>query len=83
MNEEIKQSLEQYLHNANFDLTHPSDMERFYEFIITSYQKGEKVDMDIFERMVKEKAPSIDDEWLKKKFSLYENGIELLTKYNQ
>jgi len=83
MNEEIKQSLEQYLHNANFSLNHPSDMERFYEFIIISYQKGEKIDMDVFKAMVKEKVSGIDDEWVRNKYSLYEDGIELLQKYNQ
>jgi len=83
MNEEVKRTLTSYLSSANFGITHPLDIERFYEFIIVSYKEGILIDSEDFENMVKEKAPGIDDKWLSKKYSLYENGIELLKKYNK
>lgn len=82
MNEKISQSLRNFANNANFSLLHPLDWDRFYDFIITSFNENVKISEDDFEEIIKEKVPKIAEEWINDKYILYEHGIELLKKHN-
>lgn len=79
--EETLKAFEQYVHSANFSGPHPSDEERFYGFVITSYKNKTKVNPDKFAEIIKKEAPSLEEDRISEYYSRYERGLDLLRVY--
>lgn len=83
MKNEIEQKLKTFAENNNWQMPHPLDMDRFYEFVIEAYNDGgAEITRDEFLEVVNPIYKLSEDEldkWLIK----YENGIELLKIYNK
>lgn len=83
MENNTKQKLKLFAELKNWQATHPSDMKRFYEFIIEAYKnKDTEISKDEFLEVVNPVYRMNEDEldkWIRK----FENGIELLKVYNK
>lgn len=83
MQDNTRQKLRLFTENNNWDLTHPSDMERFYEFIIEAYKNNDlEISRDEFLEVINPIYRMTEDE-LEKWKSRFENGIGLLKVYNK
>jgi len=71
---------EQFVHIANFTRLSEDDNERFNRFIITSQKENAKLDYDKFVEIIKEKAPGIDENELRKYYTRYEDGLDLVER---
>ena len=83
MKKETQQKLESFFRLDSWRSLHPSDMERFYEFVIEAYNNGDtEISKDKFLEVVNPFYKMNEDkleEWKKR----FENGIELLKVYNK
>lgn len=83
MQDNTRQKLKVFAENNNWDLTHPSDMERFYEFIIEAYKNRDmEISRDEFLEVINHIYEMNEDE-LGKLIIKFENGIGLLKVYNK
>ena len=82
MNEKTKIKLETFAHLNNWSLSHPLDMERFWEFVIEAYNNGDTIDEESFCTVIKP-FYKLDEKESNKWFFRYENGIELLGVYHK
>jgi len=75
--------LELFAKLNNWQMPHPLDMERFYEFIIEAYKNGDtEISRDKFLEIVNpfyKMNENEMDKWIIK----FENGIELLRVYKK
>jgi len=90
MSPETKRLLEQFAAHANWGTVgHPSDMERFWDFVISAYRNGEhNISLDEFLDVV---GHTKNEESVQKKkrdlaskmflFGKYEDGIKLLRNF--
>ncbi|MDP2704936.1 MAG: hypothetical protein U1D31_02215 [Patescibacteria group bacterium] len=98
MSSETKKLLEKFAANANWRMPGCSkDMERFWDFVISAYRHGEhNISLDEFlgtlDTNAKSKEIPDESKFSEKKkkvsykmfmFSTYENGIELLRKFEE
>jgi len=82
MNEKTKNKLETFAHLNNWSLSHPLDMERFWEFVIEAYNNSDTIDEESFYTVI-EPFYKLDQKELNKWFFRYEDGIELLRVYHK
>jgi len=83
MKKETQQKLESFFRLDSWRSLHPSDMERFYEFVIEAYNNGDtEISKDKFLEVVSPFYKMNEDE-LTKWIIKFENGIELLKVYNK
>ena len=83
MKKETQQKLELFVGLDSWRSLDPSDMERFYEFVIEAYRNGDtEISNDEFLEVVNPFYKMNEDE-LKEWKNRFENGIELLRVYNK
>ena len=83
MKKETQQKLESFFRLDSWRSLDPSDMERFYEFVIEAYNNGDtEISKDKFLEVVSPFYKMNEDE-LTKWIIKFENGIELLKVYNK
>lgn len=83
MHNSTKRRLEVFSSNNNWQMPHPLDMKRFYEFIIEAYNNGDtKILRENFSEIVESSSHKIGEDELDEWIILFENGIELLKVYN-
>lgn len=76
--ENVIKTFENFVHWANFGGLHPNDEERFYKFIVESYTLKYKIEYERFAEIIKEKAPSLDEDDIRKYYARYERGLDLV-----
>ena len=83
MNNNTKQKLELFAKFNNWQMSHPLDMKRFYEFIIKAYKNGDtEISKDEFLEMVNP-IYKMNEEELDRWIIKFECGVELLKAYNK
>jgi len=83
MNNATKQKLEIFAKSNNWQIPHPLDMERFWEFVIEAYNNGDTaLSTDEFNWVI-EPIYKLEEKDLIKWLIKYEDGIELLRTYSK
>ena len=82
MNTSTKEKLKLWAENNNWSSSHPIDEERFWDFVIEAYRKG---DREIQENEFYSSLTSFyeDEDTLTEYYIKYKDGIELLSRYTQ
>ena len=80
MNEETKIKLEAFAHLNNWSLSHPLDMDSFWEFVIEAHKNNDTISKEIFCSIIKP-FYKMNEQEVNKWFSRYENGMGLLDVY--
>lgn len=77
-----KEKLQLWAEDNNWSAAHPLDMERFWDFVIEAYRNN---DHSITEEEFYTIVSSFynDEDVLTDFYIKYENGIELLRRYNK
>ena len=82
MNSKTKDKLHAWAVSNNWSSRHPSDMERFWDFVIEAYKNGDVAikgeEFYGFLSSFYQDEDTLIDFYIK-----YENGIELLREYSQ
>ena len=83
MTEQLKEKLQSWSSLKNWHSAHPSDEERFFDFIIEAYNENKKnglhIDLEEFIEIVRDSAKfKLTDKDIEKKYLEYELGISLL-----
>lgn len=82
MTNATKEKLKVWAENNNWSSYHPSDTERFWDFVITAYDnKDNGISEDEFYGFLS--SYSTDEDILTSYYIKYEDGIELLRCYNK
>lgn len=82
MTNNTKQKLIAFIGLDSWNSKHPSDMDRFYEFIIEAYKNGDRdISQDEFLEVVG--SNKINECETKEWMGRIENGIDLLKVYNK
>lgn len=88
MTDQLKQKLQSWARLKNWHVSHSSDEELFFDFIIEAYEENQKngsdVDLQEFIEIVKTSATyTLTDSDIEKRYSEYEFGISLLMYINK
>lgn len=78
--EELKRLLEVFSVNANWDMLHPLDWQRFYDVIIFVFNEGLRDFTDTDLRRFFE-AKGISDEIIEELQTVYNHGLDILRYY--
>jgi hypothetical protein len=81
MTEASREALKKFGALANWGDMHPLDMERFWDFVIVAFKNGDQhILFEEFEAVISEYSRREDI--TRSMFAKYEDGIELLQKFN-
>lgn len=82
MTDTVLQKLDLWASSNNWNLPHPLDDERFWDFVIEAYKSGDTAipEDDFYEAIAKYYS---DEDALTESYIKYENGIALLKQYAQ
>ncbi|HEY4515097.1 MAG TPA: hypothetical protein VJJ22_02970 [Candidatus Paceibacterota bacterium] len=80
MKTSVLEKLDLWASNNNWGVSHPSDDERFWSFVIEAFKSGDTSipEDDFYGAIVKYYA---DEDILTKYYTKFENGIELLRQF--
>lgn len=82
MKKNVSAKLELWASNNNWMLSHPLDNERFWDFVIEAFKNEEHeiTEDDFYGKLV---SYCSDEDVLTKSYVRYQNGIELLKRFNK
>lgn len=79
MDAEARTMLHRFVHSLNQDMPHPLDWQRFYDFIIYSFQRG-AFPVDDIQAVLEEEGLRVE-RTKDRLLSFYEHGVDLLARY--
>ncbi len=79
---EVSEKLDNWAKNNNWSSSHPQDGERFWDFVIEAFKRGDHAiaEEDFYRALV---GYYNDEDVLTDMYIKYENGVELLRQFTK